>query len=32
LYIINEQQGKSISEVCYGEELRLNFRRNVLEQ
>jgi hypothetical protein len=29
LYIINEQQGKSISEVWDGEELRLSFRRNV---
>jgi hypothetical protein len=29
LYIINEQQGKSISEVWDGEELRLSFRRSV---
>lgn len=29
LYIINEQQGKSISEVWDGEELKLSFRRSV---
>ena len=31
LYVINEQQGKSIQEVWDGEELKLSFRRNVSE-
>lgn len=31
LYVINEQQGKSISEVWDGYELMLTFRRNVSE-
>ena len=32
LYIINEQQGKSIRDVWDGEELQLSFRRNVSER
>jgi hypothetical protein len=32
LYVINEQQGKSISDIWNGEELQLSFRRNVSER
>jgi hypothetical protein len=29
IYVINEQQGKSVREVWNGEEPRLSFRRSV---
>jgi hypothetical protein len=32
LYVINEQQGKLISDIWNGEELQLSFRRNVSER
>ena len=32
LYVINEQQGKSVREVWDGENLMLTFRRTVSEQ
>jgi hypothetical protein len=32
LYIINEQQGKSIRDVWDGEKVQLSFRRNVSER
>jgi hypothetical protein len=32
LYVLNEQQGKTISEIWNGEELQLSFRRNVSER
>jgi hypothetical protein len=32
LYVINEQQGKSVREVWNGEELQLSFRRSVSER
>jgi hypothetical protein len=32
LYVINEQQGKSINEIWNGKELQLSFRRRVSER
>jgi hypothetical protein len=32
LYVLNEHQGKTISEIWNGEELQLSFRRNVSER
>ena len=32
LYVLNEQHGKTISDVWNGEELQLSFRRNVSER
>jgi len=32
LYVLNEQQGNTISDVWNGEELQLSFRRNVSER